>query len=367
MGRIVFRNRLDPDNLGSIPSVLTWTEKTIPTASTQPAFNSFTSLHVDSVTDEVIAWLIDQSTIGSIYSKTFFGYDVLDDVFTRRSGTPAGLTSGTDADIQPHPGDRHPVQMMAVDTLRDRWYMQGGVFANVDRDDFWYCDLTTQTWTNVGGTQPTIGRNGGMAYSPTLDLLFLTGDHAPSNIWEAWVYTAAASRSADHIAAGCTAAQVWSEITPTGMPFAEYSQFPIVFWDAVLETFLVFGVLDNGDAYGFAKVWSVDVLAQTWTDITPASMPSEVAGQSPEQAIFQITTGDFAGGYVYQQTGHESNTPGSAAFYFRPGDSALTPLTLVGTGPERLCYGVFHPSTQRIVAESYNASALIDWWQGVLS
>jgi hypothetical protein len=367
MGRVVFRNRLDSDNVATVPSTLTWTEKTIPSVSTQPAFNSFTSLHVDSVTDEVIAWLIDQSTIGSIYSKTFFGYDVIGDTFTRRSGTPHGETDGADADVQPHPGDRHPVQMMAVDTTRDRWYLQGGVFANVDRDDFWYCDLTTETWTNVGGTQPTIGRNGGMAYSPTLDLLFLTGDHSPSNIWEAWVYAPSASLSANQTSAGCTAAQTWSEITPTGMPFAEYSQYPIVFWDAVLETFLVFGVVDNGDAYGFAKVWSVDLLAQTWTDITPASMPSEVAGQSPEQAIFQVSTGPFAGGYVYQQTAHDSNTGGSAAFFYSPVHGTVTSISVVGTGPERLCYGVFHPSTQKLVAESYNASAGIDWWQGVLT
>jgi hypothetical protein len=264
---------------------------------------------------------------------------------------------------------------MAIDTTRNRLWLLNGVYGGSPRADFWYytlnADPTDNTWTSVGGSIPTITDDGAMIYSPDDDVLMLFGQRSPSGLWETWVYgPSAGALSAEQTAAGCSAPNTWTELTPSGMPASAYSYFPNAIYDPVHHKVLITGGIyysGGGVSEGIKKVWDYSIPTQTWTERAPSGMPTENVGQSPEQLITRIGSGAWEGHYLYHQTGHDSTALGAADFIYDANSHTFAELTSVGTGPQRLVYMRWDPSADCVVAWAYGGTQAATVWHGVLS
>ncbi|MDX1440425.1 MAG: kelch repeat-containing protein, partial [Rubricoccaceae bacterium] len=71
------------------------------------------------------------------------------------------------------------------------------------------------------------------------------------------------------IAAGPTAAQTWTELTPVSGPAPTPRTLTAAIYDPVGHRMIVFGGEDASTR--FNEVWSFDLAANMWTDVTPAS------------------------------------------------------------------------------------------------
>jgi hypothetical protein len=354
---------------GDVPTVA-WTQQSIAADANKPAFNSFTALRYDPLNGRILIYAIPATQSG-IYSTTLFQYITLTNTWTILGGTP-GVSNGSNwSPNPPGPGDRHPVQQTAIDSTRNRLWLLNGVYQSVDRGDFWYWDLDTDVWVSVGGTVPTITRDGALIYSPDDDVLMLFGQRNPTGFWETWVYAPSASLSAEQTAAGCSAPQTWTELTPTGMPSSAYSYFPNAIYDPDIAKVIITGgfsyVGGSGRSEGIKAVWEYDIPSKTWTTLSPSNMPTESAGQTPEQFITRIGSGSWEGRYIYHQTGHKAAVAGAADYLYHAGTRTFTALLATGTGPERVVYLTWDATADRIVAWSLSASSTLNIWHGVLS
>jgi hypothetical protein len=356
-----------------------WSVPTIKTGTTiQPGFASYISVPYDPVSRRTLHYVIRDTTSG-IYSTDLFAHDSTTQTFTHLGGTGSALSlpdlTGITSMIQPWPGDRHPNQRLVVDTSRNVLWMVGGVAANHAYTDTWqyslHADPTQNRWTRVDDTLPTNAPvvEGSLVRDPVSDVLILAGMAGASGFWTTNVFcpSTTSSLTAAQTAAGCLSPNVWAtNITAVNTPPPGYVDWPELYYDSTrhkVEAFL------SGNV-GLRQIWEYDVLTRTYTNRTPASgMPVEATDTSrfaPELNVIQVTSGPFAGSYVYHQTSHLTASDFAKDYLYDPVANAIRPLTSTGTGPTRLIYAGWDAATNTIVAWGYNAVGGGQIWYGVL-
>lgn len=335
---------------GALPTVV-WTN--LATQAVTPGWNAYTSLHYDPTSQQVLAYLIDGDTSG-IYSTGMFAYRTSTNVWTRLGGThtlSSTCNDGSASTVQPWPPDRHPVQQMAVDTLRKRLWLINGVCNTVDRNDFWFyslnADPTLNRWTSVPlPVVPGVRVSGGLVYDPDTDALLLTGGNSTSSFHETWIYCPAAALSSAQTAAGCGVPQTWTQLAPAVQPGPAFSQFPNTRYDAGRRKLVHFG-------WNVSEIWDYDVPTRTWTERTPASRPANNDGCCPEQLWAYLSSGALAGKFLYHQTSHQTVPRASMDWLYDPATALFTPLMSTGVGPDRLAYVTWDAAAEKLIAESY--------------
>lgn len=134
-------------------TTIAWTKVTNPAFS--PGFDGYLNLQYNPLNRCILHYGVPSGST-SIYSSTFYCYDPRSNTWGRINGYDvAGNTCTYDAPTQP--GDRHPVEGMAFDTLRNRLWLSGGVNATcaTGAGDQIVVDTagTTVTWVCCGSRQ----------------------------------------------------------------------------------------------------------------------------------------------------------------------------------------------------------------------
>jgi hypothetical protein len=352
---------------------VTWTQQSI---TSGPSFVGFTSLLDDPVSGRVLVYA-QRSGGSGIYSTDMFSYTVGPNLWTRLGGTGSlsNLCGDSSAsDVLPWPVNRHPYQQMAIDTTRNVLWLANGVCAGAEPDDLWKYALnsnpTLNTWTDVSPVAaPTMQKAGALVYCANADVLLMLGPN-DGTFWELWVYgPTAGALSANQLAAGCVTPNVWRELTPAGMPSSAFSQGPQAYYDAALGEVLIFAGLHGSGTYGGIRaIHRYAPLTQTWTVVSPTGLPTETESNSAEMPVAQITSGSWAGKYLYHQTSHSTATSGTPAdFLFDPATDVMTALSSSGSGPARNCYLTWNATAGKVVAWAYASGSVLNIWQGALS
>ena len=347
---------------------VTW--ESVPLTSTAPAYNGFLSLRYDPVSQRTLGYMIDHDA-ATIYSTTMFAFDVGANVWTRLGGTHGGLPptyptclSGAASDVQPWPNDRHPVQQMVVDTTRNRLWLYSGVCNTVEQNDLWYYALnanpTLNRWTQVPLTVRPSMSSGVLAYDYDTDVLVLHGPNS-GNFHTTYVFCPADPLTSAQSAAGCTDPMTWTQVFSPSDPAPNRTGYPTSFYDHAVRK--VVGFFNNGQA-----LWVYDVATRAWSQRTPVGFPLDSGpGDSAEQPWVQITTGPYAGSYLYHQTSHTSSSGFAKDWLYDPAMGSVVAIASVGTGPQKFLYATWDAAQQKVVAWSYAGPGTPEVWRASLN
>lgn len=359
MTPIIFRNRLDPDNVSDGATLIAWENVTFTATDDQaPLWTAYMKPLYDVVSGQSI-WYLHRDTSSIIYSTDLYFYNSATRVFTRIGGTGSLIQVCSDGSGSvdragnpklPWPPDRHPVEELAIDTSRNVLHLVNGVCAtaedgptlwdqwsmvlNADPDDnAWVLGLTGQE------NLPSIENVGSIEYSTADDILVFHGTHT-GNFPRTWVYAlGSGDPSAAQLAAGCTARGVWFETYTVGVQEPPASYFSSIVYAP--NTGKVYHMGHDGESV----VWEYDIPAKTWTDMAPTGdVPEEATLLSQERLVSYLSSGALAGNIFYHRTAH-SGTPGVAGDYlYSPVANTWTQLPSTGTGPRGLTFSVFDPT-----------------------
>ena len=339
---------------------VTWTHQPN-TDPDRPGWSAYTSIHHDAIGR--VLFYQQRNTAGNIYSTDFFAYDTSTNDFVRIGGTgslsSANCNDGSASNVQPWPGDRHPVQQMAVDPSRKVLWLYNGVCSGNVRRDLWRMSLNADPrlnqWTQVdiSASVPNVQANGALVYSPDHDVLVLYGKHDISAFQETWVYCPSSTLTAAQAAAGCSAPGVWTRINLTTgqQPTISKSGFPQVRYHAASKTVYAFLYSLDGGA-STMEVWTYAIPTRTWSNRNPAVAPREPNACCPEQLVVYLTSGPYAGKFLYHQTAHSGTVAAAKDYLYDPVANAFTVLPSVGTGPRHLAYMTWDPVVQKVVASA---------------
>lgn len=262
------------------------------------------------------------------------------------------------------PRDRHINSNSAVDTVRNRFWLGGGVNVNCADNpllDLYYMDFksdpTTNTWVRVIPAHFT--NSSGYAawfYDTDDDVLVLFGGQG-GGFAQQWVfcYTNGGALSAAQTTAGCSSADDWINITSliSGFPTGNTSP-PVTYLNMVYDSVTHKGILYGG-ANSSANVysnqtWLYNVPTKTWTQACTGgcSPPPIYNGLLGDIGALAYHFGDHK---VYYQQGRNTGSP--AFWVYDPVGDTWTKLTSTGLGSPAYNEG--------ILAVDSAANKLI-WW-----
>ncbi len=238
---------------------------------------------------------------GSIYSNCLYAYNPTTGLATSIFTTGSTGVDPCPADTSTAPGDRHPYGLYWIDTDRNRMWLMGGVCNGVKRVDMYYMALNASVGSNTftsytPGAYPSIG--GGTNFDiltfasalhiPTLDVDWLFGYDGGAGTHDEWIHCVGAP-NAGQIAAGCTSADTWQEVTSTGTKPATLGELsnPKPIWDSCNNKVLVF---TNGTHRVFTYTPSTKVWAAGSTTGQPAVNASFGAGMNGQPVAFIPST-----------------------------------------------------------------------------
>jgi hypothetical protein len=293
-----------------------------------------------------------------------------------------GWNNGDGSALQPHPADRHPETMSAVDTSRNHLYQWSGLACGnpssgdgIAYRDLWRLALNASpgddTWTQVSvTTKSDIHFSGGLVYASGHDVLVLTGrpGGGASGNPETWVLCPdpeGNGLSASQSAAGCTTAHTWDKTWDPGTEDPSYAYYANYGYSSTLDRVLMFKMYDAGGAWTM-QVWAYHLLNKTWTQRTATNAPANLISGWTQQLVAQATTGTWANKFFYHRTNMNGSGSGQAADYmYDPDADEFVLLDSTGTGPASLTHLTYAPhigSHGALVA--YEAGNV--WWVGVL-
>jgi hypothetical protein len=363
-GRILFRNRLDPDNASEVSSIA-WTLQSQTTG--WPGYNGYLELVYDGESQRTLLYGVPDGS-SSIYSSNVYAYNALLNTFTDLGGNDSMANDCTDT-APTHPGNRHPYGQLAVDTLRNRLWLWAGVCSGTNRTDLWYLTLNSDpllnTWTKVTpSTLPTPRNAASMVYSPDDDVIFLFGTDAGAQTHCNWVYCPSASRSAAQIAAGCAAAEDWTEVSVVGGAQPAGVQYPRLMYDTANDRVVCYGGMTGGGTVQ-NETWSYHIPSQTWTEKALSTTTPTLYTGPGSPATFAMVFVPSIGKFLYHQT-HGTGSPRD--WLYNPVADTWQVIDSTGSGPTVDTVAAFDPTQGRIVTFSRNAgSGEPDIWHGVVS
>jgi len=145
------------------------------------------------------------------------------------------------------------------DSKRNQVVLFGGT-ASTFKSDTWLYDPATDSYTlSTSATSPPARRNHAMAYDSESDKVVLFGGlgSSPSYKDDTWLYDPGTDS--------------WEQVFPVSHPSARC--YHAMVFDAANEVSLLFGGADAADR--FDDTWTYDVPANTWTQKSPATSPSD--------------------------------------------------------------------------------------------
>lgn len=388
--------------------IVTWTAIT-PSGGTaiQPqAYTAQTDVVYDPYSDRMLIYA-GRSTSAIIYSTDWFALDTTAQSFTHLGGTGSPVMDadydGSRSSLQPWPGDRHPDLRTKIDIRRRILWMVGGYSSTcVGCQDYnasaysgtgngtqqfrdtWRYALhatpTSNTWTmDCGGINGSgemiacanassspfvsdfpVQAGGATVYDHVTDALFLMG---PMNggPWKTWIWcpipVTGGGLTASQTTAGCTSQERWIDITASaaGAPLQPnvggtfQLAYPILFYDSYLASILII----PGSEYGFQNAVKYRVATKTYTTLNPSGLLTEPTGDTNETHTVKLTSGLWAGNYIYVQTSHTSTSSAHATYLYDVKANQLRALSVVGTGPQRRVYVGWDHADQTLVTRSY--------------
>jgi hypothetical protein len=357
MGRIVFRNRLDPDNVSADITIAWATVSPTSEGDEAPGWTSYMKPVYDAVSGQTL-WYNGRIDSSNIWSSHLFAYDASAQHWTRLGGEDVALGVCGDGStatiiggggISPWPSTRHPIQQLAIDTTRGAMHMFNGVCANNVPYDHWAytlnADPTDNTWELVLediGNVPNIEVSGAMVYDPVTDLFIAHGTNS-GNFPKTWVFApGVGAASAAQIAAGATTRGDWYLVYSPGTIDPPQSYFTTLVYSDVNGK-----VYHFGHSAGVNEVWEYDVAEQTWTDKDPTWIggAEDVNDDAPEYSNDYLSAGKGEGLIYYRQTSHQPDVTSDYGDYtYNPLSNEWAAISSTGTGPQRTTYLVFDPS-----------------------
>ncbi len=357
------------------PTLITWTQQSTPTGL--PSSNWFFSWVYDALSGQNLIYGIP-STGSGIYSSAFHAYNPITNVFTFMGGSSNTACATSDHSPSPWPGNRHPMQHYAVDRIRNRLGLLGGVCANVVRQDYWHYTLnanpTTNTWTNVNAEGTLTGPEdlwGHLVWSEYYDAMFFMGGDS----YETWVRcSGTGSPTSPQTAIGCSSLNTWIQVdgpldpTSTG-PRDTYGAYNTAAFDPNLRKILLFTASEGGSR---PRVnWQYNPETTVWSNMASSNIPTETAMRATgvKDHVY-ISSGPFAGTYLFHQPVTQASpacqTATRKTYTFSAQNNAYTELTNSGGGPKCSVYLGWNESAGKVVAWSEGAGG-VEIWTGVLS
>ncbi len=311
---------------------VTWTKQTL--ATSKPGHTGYSTLLFDPVSEQTIVYS-DLTNSHSIYATDLFFYNAAANAWTHVSGT-GDLTSVCPQDTPSVPGDRHPVGNMSIDTNRNYLWMWGGSCGS-PRQDMYHLKLNTDPsqdeWTQVSSAHLPPSVVSASVYDPDDDLIFVFGYDGGDGTRNNWLYCPATDPQAPsvltaaQIAAGCSAADDWTSITPVGMVEPNAKALPGMVYDPNIHKIILYGGLNSGLTFGFNETWTYDVPSRTWTRVGLSSpAPPALFGWTGD-GMTQIAYDSQTGNTLYHQC-FDSGAP--ADWQYDPSADTWTKLTSTG-------------------------------------
>jgi hypothetical protein len=351
-------------------SAITWTPIT-PTSG-WPAYNGYLELRYDSVNGRMLHYGMIGGASG-IYSTNLFSYaNRSTHIFTNLGGNNSLSNDCTDTSPD-WPGNRHPVGQWAFDADRHGVWLSCGVCSGTNWTDLWFFSLDTNTWTKLTPAHyPTPRNSASIVRVTNSDVLFLFGTDGGAQTHDHWVYgptdlnPTPGTLTAAQIAAGCTAADDWCEVSVTGGVQPTGVQFPKTIFNATRDDVWMFGGMSSGGTPQ-NETWVYKPTTQTWTQkaLSTTAPPVYTGPGSPAMFCVELLTAFGASGqYVYRQT---YNTGSPRDWCYDPVADTWTVITSLGTGPALDAVCTVDQATKTMIAFSRNASGDPDVWHGVVS
>jgi hypothetical protein len=360
-GRVLFRNRLDPDN---VSASIAWTVQA--DATPRPERGGYMEMLWDAVSGQTVQYLPPEGS-SSIYGSNFYFYDVASNTFTDIGGNDSMANDCTDTWAgSAWPKNRHPYGQMAVDTTRDRLWLFGGVCSGTSLTDMYYltlnADPTTNAWTRVTpATTPDVQMAASMIYDPIADVLVLFGANTGGSPF-VYVYCPSASVSAAQMAAGCVDPLDWTAVTVTGGVYPEGETYGRFVYDSARNKGVLYGGMAGLTVYN--DIWEYTVSTKTWEMKSPAVKPPVYDGpSSPPTFAFDYVPS--LGKCIYHMT-HGANA--GETWLYDPVAVTWSAMVSVPSGPSGYdAMGVYAVDEATFVLHTRDPlSGSLDMWQGVL-
>ena len=332
----------------------------------QPGFNSWLTDFFDPVSQQIFHYGIRGNST-SIYSSDVFFYSAVTHAWTRLGGNGT-LTDGCPADTASWPGDRHPMNQMAIDTKRNVLWLWGGVCQGAARNDTYHLQLNANpmndTWHMVSPAHTPIYFAGSGVYDPDDDVLFHYGSDGNSQTQDAWVYCSTIGNltpgvlTSRQAAAGCANPDDWTQIAPAGGVQPPGSFFPGLIYAPITKKVILYGGLDGAMSAAFNQTWAYDVPTKTWTQKALSTTPPPVYnGPLTAHPAWAYDTGTKK--ILYHQT---SNTGAPADWQYDPVADTWTKVS--SGGPPGDSVLTYDPTNNRLVSFTYCGAGCAQVWQG---
>jgi hypothetical protein len=343
----------------SVPTSIAWTQQ--PAPGDKPGAVGWSSLYWDPVSRRTLAYLVPNTTT-NIWAMAMYTYDPSDNDWVRLGGENLGLGvcgDGSTSNVKPWPGNRHPIQHGAIDTIRNRFWLLGGVCNGFNRDDLWYYSLnnnpTNNTWANVAtGLATPYNLWGNMIYSPDHDALIFFNAR-PDTFGETWIYCLSVS------VGGCGSLHTWTLVRQAAlghtMPGCAPGAFNVSIYDPSIDRLVAFVKCSGG---GQRSVWQYDIANIAWTNLNAKNIPSDQPPSTGEALVTRITSGPFVGHYIF----HRALTDPSPTYRYDTAGNSFVQLTQLGgsDGPGTAAFLTWNEADSVIVAWTHNGQV----WTGSL-
>jgi hypothetical protein len=360
MGRLVFRNRLDSDNV--LNPIITWTTESY--SGDVPTHLAQRRVIYDSASGQWFTYSgLDGETSGIYSTNVVFGNST-SKVCTNAGGTSSANNSSAPDYPEstagqwnngdgwtpggPGPSDRHPDFGTAIDATRDVIVQVTGLAIGHSPNDYWQYSRNATPTSNRMTEISTSGLtgdgsliNGTLVHDPLHDVFWMRFGNGT-----VMVLARTASISSDQSSAGCVSQNAWATLTPSGSAPA-FNPFSNAIWDPRTERILVFSWDNGGGTSADTTVYAYNVLTQTWTHLDPSNKPTNVgASVGFEWLSARISSGTWAGRFLWVRTGHTYTAAAaqSAVFLYDSVLNTWTQLSVSGTGPSRISMLDFDPN-----------------------
>ncbi len=229
---------------------------------------------------------------------------------------------------------------------------------------------TQDTWQRMPTpVEPDAGISSSMVYDSDDDLLFVFGTDGSSQTHNHWVYCPTDQNptpgvvTAKQAAAGCTSADNWVQVSPTGGIRPQGTAGPGLVYDPDIHKVIRFGG-DWGDGTTRNETWFYDVPSHTWTQKALSTTPPPVVNfaQGPDSVIVYNPN-------THKILHHQATGPGAPADWeYDPVADTWTVLASTNGGPSGNVEVdmAYDPVNNVLVTHGYN-NGFVDVWQGILS
>jgi hypothetical protein len=332
-----------------------------------PAFNQWLKIMYDPVSQEIFHYgIMYYST--SIYSTDVFFYGTAANSWSHVGGT-GSPGNNCAASTASWPGDRHPMNQMALDTQRNRVWMWGGVCGGIDPWDMWYFQLganpMTDTWQRVSPAHLPPYFIASAVYDSDDDVIVSFGNDGESTGHYTWVYCSTVGAtpgvlSAKQAASGCTAADDWSEAQVVGgvMPTAG-TNLPGLVYDTVNKKVILFGGYGPGPGAPASETWAYNVPTMTWVNRTPANGPVLMYSPSNTGVIgTPLTYNPNTAKTILQ---NPATVPETWSYDYP--SNTWTLLCNTCSGPANPFTLAYDPSANALVALGYGGPGQLEVWR----